>query len=116
MASVSTSGETSAADRNGRGGRRFVRGNDARRVGLARKAARLAAKAEELAAEYGGLVALSAADAGRIRLAAKHLIVAEDVNDPATCVRSTRTAEMLLARIRRPEEVLPSLQEYLARG
>jgi hypothetical protein len=64
--------------------------------------------------EYDPEGALSAVDAGRIALAAKHLVIAETTKDPTICVRSTRTAEMLLSRIKPEEVLLPTLEELLA--
>jgi hypothetical protein len=54
-----------------------------------------------LRAEYDpGGKGLSPIDENRLCLAAKHLIIAEICNDPTECVRSTRTAEYLLAKLR----------------
>jgi hypothetical protein len=106
-------GTATDSDRDRHG--RFKRGNNAHRNGATAKAARLAAKVEELASEYeGGLSALSAVDASRLRLAAKHILTAEDSRDPTVATRATRVAELLLSRIRPREAPLPSLQELLA--
>jgi hypothetical protein len=106
-------GADTAGDRNERG--RFVVGNNAHRNGRDRKSARLLAKFEQLAGAYeGGINALSVIDAGRLRLAAKHLLIAEDTTDPNQCTRSTRAAEMLLVRIKPKETLLPTLDELLA--
>jgi len=76
------------------------------------KLARIHAKIEELAREFdGGISALSAVDAGRLKLAAKHLIIAEDTPNATLCVRSTRTAELLLMRIRPKAPRVPTLRE-----
>ena len=67
-----------------------------------RKADRVAAKAAVLRAEYDPSgKGLSPIDENRLCLAAKHLVIAETCNDPTECVRSTRTAEYLLAKLLR---------------
>jgi hypothetical protein len=89
-------------DRNARG--RFVHGNDAARHGRTAKVARLQAKAEELASQFeGGLSALSPVDAGRIRLAAKNLLIAETSSDANEVTRCARAGEFLLAKVKPPE-------------
>jgi hypothetical protein len=66
-----------------------------------RKAERVAAKIALLRAEYDPSgKGLSPIDENRLCLAAKHLIIAETCNDPTECVRSTRTAEYLLNKLR----------------
>ena len=66
-----------------------------------RKADRVAAKVAVLRAEYDPSgKGLSPIDENRLCLAAKHLIIAETCNDPTECVRSTRTAEYLLNKLR----------------
>jgi hypothetical protein len=106
-----TNGGITDRDRFGR----FRHDNNARRNGVEAKAARLNAKVEELASEFeGGLSALSAIDAGRLRLAAKHILTAEDSRDPTVATRATRVAELLLSRIKPKEVPLPTLQELLA--
>ena len=95
-------------DRDGLG--RFKCGNNARDA----KLIRIAAKAEELRREYfpgGGETVM---DADRIMLAAKHYVIAKDTSDPDECVRSTRTYEYLLAKLRREEAPLPTVEELLA--
>jgi hypothetical protein len=91
---------------------KFLPGNNAHRAGAAAKAARLEAKITELASEFeGALSALSAADAGRLKLAAKHFLIAEDSRDPNECTRSTRTGELLLSKIKPREAPVLSLEE-----
>jgi hypothetical protein len=105
--------QTTVSDRDRHG--RFVTGNNAHRNGATAKAVRLAAKIEELASEYeGGLSALSAADAARLRLAAKHYCTAETTNDSNQCTRSTRAAELLLAKIKPKEPPLRTVQQLIA--
>jgi hypothetical protein len=68
-----------------------------------RKADRVAAKVALLRAEYDpGGQGLSPIDENRLCLAAKHLTIAETSDDPTECVRSTRTAEYLLAKLSKP--------------
>jgi hypothetical protein len=95
-----------ASDRDPHTGR-FVAGNNARLA----KQLKIAAKVEQLRHEYFPCGGESSMDASRLMLAAKHYVIAEDARDPTVCVRSTRTAEYLLAKIRRQEEPLPSLAE-----
>lgn len=92
-------------DRDRRG--RFKPGNNARDA----KLIKVAAKVEQLRHEYFPCGGETIMDANRLLLAAKHYVIAEDARDPTVCVRSTRTAEYLLAKIRRVEEPLPSLSE-----
>jgi len=94
------------------GAGRFTTGNGIARRGRDAKLARIHAKVEELAREFdGGISALSAVDVGRLKLAAKHLIIAEDTPNATLCVRSTRTAELLLMRIRPKAPRVPTLRE-----
>jgi hypothetical protein len=65
------------------------------------KRMRTAAKVALLRAEYDPSGnGLSPIDENRLCLAAKHLIIAETCDDPTECVRSTRTAEYLLNKLR----------------
>jgi hypothetical protein len=67
------------------------------------KRMRTAAKVALLRAEYDPSgKGLSPIDENRLCLAAKHLIIAETCNDPTECVRSTRTAEYLLNKLKPP--------------
>src|SRR5215470_5621739 len=63
---------------------------------------RIAAKLEELRREFFPAGGESAIDASRLRLAAQHYIIAETARDPTVSVRSTRTAEYLLNKLRPP--------------
>jgi hypothetical protein len=92
-----------ATDRDPHTGR-FAPGNNAR-------LAKQLKKVEQLRQEYFPCGGETIMDANRLKLAAKHYVIAEDTLDPTVCVRSTRTAEYLLAKIKRPEEPLPSLEE-----
>jgi hypothetical protein len=83
------------ASRDKRG--RMLPGNNSRTIRQARVAARL----EELRAEYDPAGQASAVDQNRLRLAAMHYIIAETARDPTVSVRSTRTAEYLLGKITR---------------
>jgi secreted trypsin-like serine protease len=89
---------------------RFVTGNNARLA----KQLKIAAKVEQLRREYFPCGGESSIDASRLMLAAKHYVIAEDTLDPDACVRSTRTAEYLLSKVRREEEPLPTVEELLA--
>ena len=84
-----------------------------------RKAARIAARLEELRAEYDPAGNASAVDQNRLRLAAQHYIIAETAHDPTVSVRSTRTAEYLLAKIRpaalRPPDAVETARAMLDR-
>ena len=72
-----------------------------------RKAERIAARREELRAEYDPAGTASAVDQNRLRLAAMHYIIAETARDPTVSVRSTRTAEYLLNKLRPPSAPRP---------
>lgn len=96
------------ADRDGRG--RFRPGNRARDA----KLIRIAAKAEELQREFFPGGGESVMDGNRLRLAARHLITAETCRDPVVSQRATRCAELLLSKIKREEEPLPTVEELLA--
>jgi hypothetical protein len=67
-----------------------------------RKAERIAAKLEELRQAYFPNGGYDVMDANRLKLAAMHYIIAETARDPTVSVRSTRTAEYLLAKIKPP--------------
>jgi len=72
-----------------------------------RRAFRIAAKLEELRREFFPAGGESAIDASRLRLAAQHYIIAETARDPTVSVRSTRTAEYLLNKLRPPPAPRP---------
>ena len=94
------SGDFQAASRDKRG--RMLPG----------KQARVAARLEELRAEYDPTGTASAVDQNRLKLAAMHYVIAETARDPTVSVRSTRTAEYLLAKIR-PSAAPPATQAPL---
>jgi hypothetical protein len=73
-------------------------GNNSRTI----KQARIAARLEELRAEYDPAGNASVIDRNRLKLAAMHYIIAETARDPTVSVRSTRTAEYLLSKLRPP--------------
>jgi len=85
-------GGSAGRDRLGR----YKPGYSSRRV----KLERIAAKLEELRREFFPTGGESAIDASRLRLAAQHYIIAETARDPTVSVRSTRTAEYLLNKLR----------------
>ena len=89
-------GDLQAASRDKRG--RMLPGNNSRTI----KQARIAARLEELRAEYDPAGNASAVDRNRLKLAAMHYIIAETARDPTVSVRSTRTAEYLLNKLRPP--------------
>ena len=89
------SGDLQVASRDKRG--RMLPGNNSRTI----KQARIAARLEELRAEYDPAGNASALDRHRLELAAMHYIIAETARDPTVSVRSTRTAEYLLAKLSR---------------
>jgi len=89
-------GDLQVASRDKRG--RMLPGNNSRTI----KQARIAARLEELRAEYDPDGNASALDRNRLRLAAMHYIIAETARDPTVSARSTRTAEYLLNKLRPP--------------
>src|SRR5690242_12249533 len=96
------SGDSQVASRDKRG--RMLPGNNSRTI----KQARVAARLEELRAEYDPTGHASAVDQNRLRLAAMHYIIAETARDPTVSVRSTRTAEYLLGKITPPSAPRPA--------
>ena len=88
------SGDLQAASRDKRG--RMLPGNNSRTI----KQARVAARLEELRAEFDPAGNASAINCNRLKLAAMHYITAETARDPTVSVRSTRTAEYLLSKVR----------------
>jgi hypothetical protein len=87
------SGDFQVPSRDKRG--RMLPGNNSRTI----KQARVAARLEELRAEYDPAGNASALDRHRLELAAMHYIIAETARDPTVSVRSTRTAEYLLSKV-----------------
>ena len=63
---------------------------------------RIAAKLNELVAEYFPNGDYSRMDASRLSLAAKHYVTAETCRDPVVAQRATRVAEYLLSKLKPP--------------
>jgi len=72
------------------------------------KQAKIAAKLEELVAEYFPNGGYSVMDGNRLRLAAAHYIDADLCRDPVIRQRATRCAEYLLSKLRPPPAPRPS--------
>src|SRR6516225_7352709 len=79
----------------GRG--RFKPGQNSRSI----KKARIAAKLNELTAEYFPHGGASIMDANRLKLAAAHYVDADLCRDPVIRQRATRCAEYLLSKLSR---------------
>jgi len=94
----------------GRG--RFKPGQNSRLI----KKARIAARLEELRAEYDPAGNASAIDRHRLELAAMHFIIAETARDPTVSVRSTRTAEYLLNKLKPPAASRPPAVDQAAQA
>jgi hypothetical protein len=77
---------------------RYKPGYSSRRV----KLERIAAKLNELVAEYFPNGGYSRMDASRLSLAAKHYVTAETCRDPVVAQRATRVAEYLLGKLKPP--------------
>ena len=86
---------------------RFVPGNNARLA----KQLKILAKVEQLKHELFPCGGETIMDANRLQLAARHYVTAETHRDPVVAQRATRCAEYLLAKIKRPEEPVPTLEE-----
>jgi hypothetical protein len=85
--------------RNGRvPGDPFKRGMNSRK----RKQVKVAAKLDELTAEYFPHGGYSVMDANRLKLAAAHYVDADLCRDPVIRQRATRCAEYLLAKLKPP--------------
>jgi hypothetical protein len=69
---------------------------------------RIAAKLNELVAEYFPNGDYSRMDASRLSLAAKHYVTAETCRDPIVAQRATRVAEYLLSKLKPPPAQRPS--------
>ena len=80
----------------GRG--RFKPGQNSRSI----KKARIAAKLNELTAEYFPHGGASIMDANRLKLAAAHYVDADSCRDPVIRQRATRCAEYLLSKLKPP--------------
>jgi hypothetical protein len=63
---------------------------------------RIAAKLDELTAEYFPAGGMTVMDNNRLKLAAAHYIDAETCRDPVIRQRATRTAEYLLCKLSKP--------------
>src|SRR6516225_2456397 len=85
----------------GRG--RFKPGQNSRSI----KKARIAAKLNELVAEYFPHGGYSVMDANRLKLAAAHYVDADLCRDPIIRQRATRCAEYLLSKLKPPSAVRP---------
>ena len=82
---------------------RYKPGYSSRRV----KLERIAAKLNELVAEYFPNGGYSRMDAARLKLAAQHYVDAETCRDPVTRQRATRCAEYLLSKLKPPPAPRP---------
>jgi len=80
----------------GRG--RFKPGQNSRSI----KKARIAAKLDELTAEYFPHGGYGVMEANRLKLAAAHYIDADLCRDPVVRQRATRCAEYLLSKLKPP--------------
>ena len=80
---------------------------------------RVAAKLDELTAEYFPAGGMTVMDNNRLKLAAAHYIDAETCRDPVTRQRATRCAEYLLSKLKppapRPVPALETARELLER-
>src|SRR5215469_5016258 len=94
---------------------RFTPGPNSRK----RKQLKIAAKFDELVAEYFPNGGHSVMDGNRLRLAAAHYIDADLCRDPVIRQRATRCAEYLLSKCRppapRPAPVLETARAMLDR-
>jgi hypothetical protein len=82
---------------------RYKPGYSSRRV----KLERIAAKLNELVAEYFPNGGYSRMDAARLKLAAQHFVDAETCRDPVTRQRATRCGEYLLSKLKPPSAPCP---------
>jgi len=89
-----TLGGSAARDKLGR----YKPGYSSRRA----KLERIAAKLNELIAEYFPNGGYSRMDSARLKLAAQHFVDAESCRDPVTRQRATRCAEYLLSKLKPP--------------
>jgi hypothetical protein len=69
------------------------------------KRERIAAKLNELVAEYFPNGGYSVMDANRLKLAAQHYFTAETSQDAIVAQRATRIAEYLLTKLSKPSQV-----------
>jgi len=89
----------------GRG--RFKPGQNSRSI----KKARIAAKLNELTAEYFPHGGASIMDANRLKLAAAHYVDADLCRDPVIRQRATRCAEYLLSKLKPPSAPRPAADQ-----
>ena len=89
----------------GRG--RFKPGQNSRSI----KKARIAAKLNELTAEYFPHGGASIMDANRLKLAAVHYVDADLCRDPVIRQRATRCAEYLLSKLKPPSAPRPATDQ-----
>jgi hypothetical protein len=87
---------------------RYKPGYSSRRV----KLERIAAKLNELFAEYFPNSRYSRMDAARLKLAAQHYVDAETCRDPVTRQRVTRCAEYLLSKLKPPTAPRPPATDF----
>ena len=94
---------------------RFKPGMNSRKL----KQLKVAAKLEELVAEYFPNGGQSVMDANRLKLAAAHYVGADLCRDPVVRQRATRCAEYLLSKLKppapRPVPALETARELLER-
>src|SRR5262249_31262249 len=74
----------------------------------------VAAKLNELVAEYFPTGGYSVMDGNRLKLAAAHYVDADLCRDPVVRQRATRCAEFLLSKVKRQEGPSPTLEQILA--
>jgi hypothetical protein len=79
------------------------------------KQIKIAAKLDELVAEYFPNGGYGLMDANRLKLAAQHYIDADLCRDPVIRQRATRTAEYLLNKLKPPPAPRPALALETAR-
>ena len=78
------------------------------------KQMKIAAKLEELVAEYFPNGGHSVMDANRLKLAAQHYIDADLCRDPVIRQRATRCAEYLLSKLKPPTAPRPPAADQAA--
>ena len=89
---------------------RFKPGMNSRKL----KQLKVAAKLNELVAEYFPTGGYSVMDGNRLKLAAAHYVDADLCRDPVVRQRATRCAEFLLSKVKRQEGPSPTLEQILA--
>ena len=86
---------------------RFKRGQNSRSL----KKARIAAKLNELVAEFFPNGGYGVMDANRLKLAAAHYVDADLCRDPIIRQRATRCAEYLLSKLKPPTASRPAVDQ-----